>query len=453
MRILKLTTLASVVIVCLAASATARAAGDGQARAAEALQVGRTFSGCPLGAYLLTSGRHQYVAYFDAGRRMTVAHRTLDSDRWERRRLPHRASWDSHLGFAMAVDSNGLLHVSGNMHCDPLIYYRTTEPHDIDTLKKFDHMVGDKENSVTYEQFLRGPKGRLIFWYRHGSSGNGQRVFNVWDPQSRSWSRLFEEPLFDGLDKMNAYPYGPVRGPDGNFHLTWMWRNTPDAATNHHISYVWTPDMEHWKTAAGRTIDLPITPETDGVVVDPVPSREGLINMGFAVGFDNRGRPVASYHRYDEDGKSQIYNARWERDHWEIHRASDWDWRWKFGGGGSIPSRVGAGPVKPTPDGHLAQRYYNAKHGSGTWKLDPETLKPVGTLQRRGLTKPAGLRRPESDFPGMQVHWTGDHGDGAGPGAKFFLRWESLPVHRDRPRQGPLPEPSRLMLYRLARGT
>ena len=421
-------------------------------RVAEALELGPTFSGCPLGAYLLTRGKRQYVVYYDAERRVTVAQRTLGSGEWKQRKLPCRGSWDSHLGFALAIDSNGLLHLSGNMHCDPLVYFRSTEPYDIETLKEINRMVGEKENSVTYEQFLKGPKDRLIFWYRHGSSGNGQRIFNVWDPDEKTWSRLFRKPLFDGLDQMNAYPLGPKRGPDGNFHIVWMWRDTPDAATNHHISYVWTDDMEHWKTPAGRTIDLPITPKTEGVVVDPVPSREGLINMGFALGFDAQDRPIVSYHKYDENGKSQVYNARWEADHWQIYRTSDWDWRWEFGGGGSIPSRVGAGAVTPTGDGYLSQRYRNAREGSGVWKLDPETLKPVGKLKPRGFPIPRRVRKLRSDFPGMQVHISGDHGRSGEPDTRYYLRWESLPVNRDRPRKGNLPEPSTLMLYKLERG-
>lgn len=411
--------------------------------------IGRTWSGCPLGAQMLTTRGHQYVAYFDAERQMTVAGRELGSDEWRKVKLPSRASWDSHLGFAMAVDEKGLVHLSGNMHCDPLVYFRTTEPYDIRTFKRVDHMVGRQEESVTYEQFFRGPQGRLIFWYRTGSSGSGARLFNVWNPDEKSWSRLFEEPLFDGLGNMNAYPLGPKKGPGGNYHIVWMWRNTPDAATNHHISYVWTPDMEHWKTAGGRTLDLPITPKTEGVVVDPVPPREGLINMGFSLGFDGEHRPIVSYHKYDEEGDSQIYNARWEGDDWRIYRTSDWDYRWDFGGGGSIPCEVRAGSVRPLADGALCQSYSHSKHGGGRWKLDPDTLQPIGTCRGSNFPIPARARRLRSDFPGMQVHLVRGAGDGAEPGVRYYMRWESLPVNRDRPREGRLPEPGTLTVYRL----
>ena len=31
----------------------------------------------------------------------------------------------------------------------------------------------------------------------------------------------------------SAYPVGPLLGPDGCYHIVWVWRDTPDAATNH----------------------------------------------------------------------------------------------------------------------------------------------------------------------------------------------------------------------------
>jgi hypothetical protein len=112
---------------------------------------------------------------------------------------------------------------------------------------------------------------------------------------------------------------------------------------------------------------------------------------------------------------------------------------------------VGAGAVTPTGNGHLSQRYRNAREGSGVWKLDPETLKPVGKLKPRGFPIPRRVRKLRSDFPGMQVHISGDHGSSGEPDTRYYLRWESLPVNRDRPRKGNLPEPSTLMLYKLER--
>ena len=75
---------------------------------------------------LLTHGKQQLVAFYDQERRMTIASRRLDEDHWQLARLPSTLGWDSHNFVTMAVDSAGQIHVCGNMHCVPLIYFRTT---------------------------------------------------------------------------------------------------------------------------------------------------------------------------------------------------------------------------------------------------------------------------------------------------------------------------------------
>jgi len=440
------------------------AEADNELRVVKALEVGETFSGTRISATLLTHGEHQYVAYYNADQQVVIAERRLGSDEWFFRELPLNARWNNHVGIkGLAIDAKGYLHLSGNMHAMPLVYWRTTEPYDsprlkaegrhhIETLERIDRMVGEKEDRVTYENFRELPDGRLTFWYRYGRSGQGQRIINVWDAEEMGWQRLMDEPLFDGLGEVNVYPSGPIQGPDGNYHFIFMWRETPDARTNHQMSYVWSEDMVNWRTAAGDAVALPITRRTEGVVVDPLPPLKGMINMGTALGFDAENRPIVSYHKYDAEGNSQIYNARWEEDRWEIYQTSDWDWRWEFGGWGAIPSHVGAGSVRVTEDGFLSQPYRHEKEGSGVWKLDPETLKPAGVLPSRGWEKPGHLRQVDSDFrhadgSRMQVNWSGDLG-GVEGGVEYALRWESLPVNRDRPRDGELPGPSVLMLYK-----
>ena len=81
------------------------------------------------------------------------------------------------------------------MHCVPLIYFRTQSPRDISTLKKFT-MTGQAEERVTYPKFLTDKEGELIFTYRDGGSGNGNQIYNRYDPDSGRWSRLLDRPLW-----------------------------------------------------------------------------------------------------------------------------------------------------------------------------------------------------------------------------------------------------------------
>ncbi len=414
----------------------------------EKVDVDKVWSGHPVGFCLLTHGDHQFVAYYNAKREMTIASRKLGEKKWTRQRLPSNIKWDSHNYITMALDKDKCLHVSGNMHASPLVYFRSEKPLDVTSLKPIHRMTGKKEKGVTYPRFMRDNKDRLLFMYRNGGSGNGERLVNIYDNKKHSWKRLIETPLLNGrVRKMNAYPVGPFKGPDGLFHLMWMWRNTPDAGSNHDISYARSRDLVHWKTVDGKPVPLPITPDNKDVIVDPIPPFKGLINMGHSLSFDNKGRPVVSYHKYDAKGLSQIYLARWEKNAWKIRQVSSWDTRWEFGGGGCISCEVSAGPLVTLPDGRLVQSWRQKKYGKGTWQLDPKTLKVIGSVSLPPKL-PKHLQKPESDIKGMMVRWRNDSGDKDPSGAKYCLRWETLPVNRDKARKGPLPKPTMLRVYK-----
>jgi BNR repeat-containing family member len=433
---------------CLVFLSVRLCAGGIGPKVEKALDISAVWSGHPVGFSLLTNGPHQYAAFYDQHRRMTVAKRRLDEDLWQFKKLDSVLVWDSHNYVTLAVDNRGHLHVSGNMHVKPLVYFRTARPGDIGSLRRIEAMVGRLENRCTYPRFMEGPDGELIFTYRDGASGRGNQIYNRYASQTETWRRLLEKPLLDGRGAMNAYPVGPMRGPDGFFHLCWVWRDTPDCRTNHDVSYARSRDLVHWETVAGAPVDLPITIETKGVVVDPVPPGGGAINGNTRVGFDSQRRPVVTYHKFDTDGKTQIYNARYEGAAWQIHRASDWDYRWDFQGGGSIAFEVRVSAVRAHADGSLTQKHSRKGHGSGVWRLDEATLHPVGEIAD-GPSWPAALARPESDFPGMGVRWRNDAGASGESGVRYVLRWETLGPNRDRARDVE-PPASLLRLYKLS---
>jgi hypothetical protein len=425
------------------------------------LFLASVWSGHPVGFDLLTHGEHQFVAFYDAERRMTVAQRRLDSETWtfvrpegrmleRRKRSTTQLEWDSHNYLTMALDSEGHLHLAGNMHVDPLIYFRTTKPLDITTLTRIDRMVGENEDRCTYPVFMTGPNDELLFRYRDGSSGNGVDFYNQYDPKTQTWRRLLDRPLLDGQGKMNAYSRVPTLGPDGRYHLIWMWRDTPDCATNHDISYARSRDLVHWENCRGEPLTLPITLASD-TIVDPVPPGGGMINMTQSLGFDSKDRPVVSYHKFDANGKTQAYSARLEDGKWRIYQTSDWDYRWEFSGGGSVGAEIRLGGIFVERDGGLSQTYSHVKHGSGIWKLDEATLRPSGSYPPPPALLPGELRKPTSDFAGMSVRLQTGRGEGNVAGVKYVLRWETLGPNRDRPRKEG-PAPSELKLYEVRTG-
>jgi hypothetical protein len=416
------------------------------AKPAEVIELEPVWSGHPVGFSLVTHPPFQFVAYFDAERRMTVAQRRLDSKEWSFHRLSSQLGWDSHNYVTLAIDPAGHLHVSGNMHCVPLVYFRSEKPLDAASLKPVKSMTGDREARVTYPMFLRDAAKRMIFRYRDGGSGKGDDLYNVYDPATKSWTRLIDGPVLCGEGERSAYATAPVAAPDGSFHMVWVWRDTPDCATNHTISYARSSDLMTWTDAAGKPLALPITMAT-GDVVDPVPSGGGLININREVGFDNKGRAVVTYHKYDERGDLNAYAARHEGGAWKVVKVSDWtDHRVEFGGGGSIVFPVRIGAVEAIGDGRL-KLAYRREGGGGTWVLDEETLLPVPGAKPPPAVAPLPreFTKLRSTFPGMGVRKAGDSGSPP-EGVRYRLVWETLEANRDKPRTPPLPEASMLRL-------
>jgi hypothetical protein len=368
-------------------------------------------------------GDRLFVGYYDGERQLVVASRSMRDTAWTYRKLDVRTGWDSHNYIAMATDAAGNLHVSGNMHNDPLVYFRTTKPGDVNTLERISVLVDEKlERRMTYPAFLRS-NDDLVYKYRDGGSGNGNEIYVSYDLGSRRWRHLLATPLADGEGARNAYFVGPTPDGSGLFHLAWVWRETPDAETNHDLSYARSRDLVHWERSDGTPYLLPITLNA-AEVVDAVPSGGGMINNNTVVGFDERRRPVITYHKFDSRGDTQIFLARREADGWQLAQISDWrDFRWDFRGRGSLESRLFVSGARPATRNRLTVQV--RRDGKPIdFTVDSRTLKRVS---EQPATTLAERLRPEFDIPdGMQLN-TVEHASGAA------IAWTTPPPNRDRP--------------------
>lgn len=409
----------------------------------DSLVIDYVWAGHPVGFSMITEPPHQFIAYYDSARVMTVAQRRLGELQWKKQALPETVGWDSHNSITMALDSKGYLHVSGNMHVDSLVYFQASAPYDVTSLARKEKLIGDLEGRATYPKFFPAPEGDLIFTYRDGGSGNGNQIYNRYDPDTRQWSRLLDEPLVDGEGERNAYIHGPILGPDHYYHLIWVWRETPDAETNHDLSYARSKDLVHWEQSDGTPQTLPITLE-NGEIVAPVPVEQGMINGNIEIGFDLEDLPVITYHKFDLLGHTQIYNARREGGAWKSYPLTDWDFRWDFRGRGSLNKRVDVYPIVEE-DGKLTQEYYIDTVGVRKLLVEPEQLSVVRELAVP-QAYPERLERVHSAFPKMQVNLLTNE---PSEGDLYVLRWETLSRNRDRPREGEIPEPGPLVLYRI----
>jgi hypothetical protein len=421
----------------------------------EGVLVDKVWSGHPVGFALLTERGHQFIAYYDAERRLAVAGRSLGETNWVRVRpdgvpVPNRGrqsnviGWDSHNRLVLALDRDGCLHLSGNMHADPLVYYRTRKPFDLTTLERVDRMTGEREQRATYPHFFRSTGGDLLFRYRDGRSGNGSDLYNIYDPATRTWWRLFDGPLLEGEGERSAYGTGPRRGPDGRYHMVWMWRDPPDAMSNHTLSYARSRDLMNWETSAGKSIARPIT-IANAEVIDAAKPGQGLINMTYALGWDAQQRPVVAYHRYDTSGHSQIFIARAAgQGKWQTRQVSHWDFRWEFPGGGSQVRQVSVGSPTPDAQGDLLVEFSAEQPGAGWWRLDGETLAVQEQLPAVRKSSPEVSPAPRSDYPGLEVRTVASQFEGR----RWLLRWETLGPNRDQVHRD-VPPASELRLYEL----
>lgn len=320
--------------------------------------VDRVWSAHPVKFGLADDGRLLVLAYYDANRQLSLASRPKDDLRgWRYHRLPSWTGWDSHNALSVAIDRAGHIHVIGNLHNDPLLYFRSERAGDIRTMQPVRTLVdASNEQRMTYPEFLQRTDGSLVFKYRDGGSGHGDEIHVVYDEQKRSWSRLLQTPLLHGEGARSAYPVGPMRGPDGRFHLVWVWRDTPDAATNHDLSYAVSSDLVRWQRSDGTPLALPIRLAT-AEVIDPVPAGAGMINNNTIPGFDSAGRILVAYHKHDASGDTQVYLARREASGWRVAQASAWKgFRWDFGGDGSLDFRVTIESIAATGEGQIEIR-------------------------------------------------------------------------------------------------
>ena len=409
--------------------------------------VGNCAYDFPVGFGSTRSNGWLFVAYYDAEHHLTVSARKPNDATWHHQTLPSQANWDSHRAIELAVDKTGCLHVSGNMHADPLVYFKTSEPLDIATFERLEPMVrAEDEERATYRRILKGAKGDLYFMDRHGGSGNGITIVNRCDADTGAFERVSDKPLFDGLNEMSAYLSGPSLGPDGRYHLTWVWRNTPHCETNHDLSYAVSDDLLRWSPRAGTSLGLPITPQTDPFTVDPVPSEGDIINGGHTMVFDTDNSPILIYHKYDEAGISQVHIARHDGTDWTIHCVSDWNHRWAFTGPGSITNEIQLGRPR-IERATLAIPYWHIKRGNGLLNVDLKSNTRISDQPIDGRSKPypAELGEPRTD--GLTVRWlpVDDSSD-----VRSAFRWELGGKRRFYDPPDPAIPPGPLMFYQFS---
>ncbi len=326
------TTLTNAAVRLAANAKLVSVGGTGWAKSSVNAAVFRTSS-------LVTFQDTQIAAYYDEQSRMILARRKLNSETWKIYVTPYKgAVQDAHNVISLGIDGQGFLHISWDLHNQKLRYVRSTKAiNNADSaleLTEILPMTGENEKSVTYPQFYTLPSGDLLFLYRDGSSGNGNAMLNRYDVEAQKW-QVVQHPLIAGGGKRNAYLNNLAVDKEGGLHLSWVWRDSPDVATNHDICYAYSPDEgQSWQKSNGEKYALPITIE-NAEVAWPVPHNSELINQT-SMTINAENRPVIATYWRAQNSEVPQYQVVWhDGKKWQHAQATQRTSPFRLSGGGT----------------------------------------------------------------------------------------------------------------------
>ena len=282
---------------------------------------------------IVTHNGIQYIAFYDENEYLTLGKRELGSARWTFYLSQYKGNCkDAHNVISIMVDGEGFLHVAFNHHGSSLNYCRSIRPGSL-ILGNKEIMVGRDENDVTYPEFYRLTNGDLIFVYRSGESGRGNLIMNRYDVETKKWHRV-QDVLIDGEKERNAYWQLYIDNAN-TIHVSWVWRETPDVATNHDLCYACSHDGGvTWEKSTGEKYRLPITVR-NAEYVWYIPQNSELINQSGMCADDNGNPYIATYWR-DRDSSVPQYRLVWlEGNEWKMQHVSHREMPFSLSGGGT----------------------------------------------------------------------------------------------------------------------
>lgn len=282
---------------------------------------------------IVTHNGFQYIAFYDENGYLTLGKRELGNTQWTFYLSQYKGNCkDAHNVISIMVDGEGFLHVAFNHHGSSLNYCRSLRPGSL-ILGNKEIMVGRDETEVTYPEFYRLTNGDLIFVYRSGGSGRGNLIMNRYEAKTKTWQRV-QDVLIDGENERNAYWQLYVDNVN-TIHLSWVWRETPDVATNHDLCYARSRDGGvTWEKSDGEKYRLPITAE-NAEYVWHIPEDSELINQtGMCA--DKNGNPyIATYWRDRESTVPQYRLVWFDGETWHMQQIFERKTPFTLKGGGT----------------------------------------------------------------------------------------------------------------------
>lgn len=265
---------------------------------------------------LVTFRDTQYIAYYNNDRFVVLGKRRSGTTKWQLQRTPYKGNAaDAHNTISIMVDGEGYLHIAWDHHNNPLNYCKSISPGSLELTGRLS-MTGSNEQKVSYPEFYKMPGGNMMFFYRNGGSGNGNLVINEYQVNTKKWTSV-QSNLVDGEGKRNAY-WQACTDAKGTIHISWVWRESPDVASNHDMCYARSRDGgKTWEKSTGEKYALPIN-AASAEYVCKIPQKSELINQTSMVA-DESGNPfIATYWKDEGDTIPQYHVIYKTGSQWKI---------------------------------------------------------------------------------------------------------------------------------------
>jgi BNR repeat-containing family member len=263
---------------------------------------------------LTTYKNIQYIAFYNKDAMVVIGKRKLGTQKWQLQTTPFKGkAADAHNCISIMADGDGYLHMAWDHHGNKLHYSKSIAPGALQMTEEIS-MTGIAEKNVTYPEFHTLPNGNILFFYRDGQSGQGNLVINSYDIKTKKWQQLHSN-LIDGEKQRNAYWQACV-DTKGTIHVSWVWRESPDVASNHDMCYAQSTDGGvTWENSKNEKYSIPINAGTAEYICR-IPPKSELINQT-SMYADDAGNPfIASYWKDAGDSIPQYHimykaNEKW----------------------------------------------------------------------------------------------------------------------------------------------
>jgi hypothetical protein len=252
---------------------------------------------------------------------------------------------DAHNTISLGITpGDGTLHISFDHHTSDLHYRRSvagllSNPTGVSwsassfSAVSSNLVANTKVGQLTYPRFITEPGGtKMLFSARIGTSGSGDEYLWEYAAATHSWISLGK--YIDGIsDSINAYPHGVSYSKNASrLHVSWCWRDTSDASSNHDLLYVYSDDHGRtWMNGSGARVGASgataIRKSSAGIKVWTIAQNRGLINQEH-MAVDSAGRVhVLLSHMPDSlASDSNFEQARTKSQFFHYYRSTSGSW-------------------------------------------------------------------------------------------------------------------------------